>query len=153
MSARAIPPRPSLEFDRKQAKVLLDAVRDGDPAALARFHAHHPRFQSGEARDAALHDAELVVAREYGFASWPRWKQFVEARQLDAGERARRLVRAACEGDLRTASGLLIADPALERHDLYTACVCGADDDAVRFLARDPSLANEKGGPLGRQPI
>src|SRR5262245_25483864 len=154
MPDRPIPPRPSLEFDRKQARALLEALRRGETEAAKRLERHHPRFRGAKpSQAAALHDAELVVAREYGFASWPRWKQFVEGRQLDAGERARRLVRAACEGDMRTASGLLIADPALERHDLYTACVCGADDDAVRFLARDPSLANEKGGPLGRQPI
>src|SRR5262245_7850191 len=154
MPDRPIPPRPSLESDRKQARALLEALRRGETEAAKRLERHHPRFRGAKpSQAAALHDAELVVAREYGFASWPRWKQFVEARQLDAGERARRLVRAACEGDMRTASGLLIADPALERHDLYTACVCGADDDAVRFLARDPSLANEKGGPFGRQPI
>src|SRR5262247_1181877 len=153
MSARAIPPRPSLEFDRKQAKALLDAARAGDSAALARFHAHHPRFRAGEAPDAALHDAQLVVAREYGFASWPRWKQFVEARLLDARERAALLVRAACQGDMRRASQLLAAEPALERFDLYTACVCGATEQAARLLDHDPSLARSRGGPLDREPI
>jgi len=111
MSARAISPRPSLEFDRKQAKALLDAARAGDPAALARFHAHHPRFRAGEALDAALHDAQLVIAREYGFASWPRWKQFVEARLLDAAGRAAELVKAAVTGDMRKASTLSAPSP------------------------------------------
>jgi hypothetical protein len=51
--------------------------------SLRRLRAHHPRYRAGDpARDIALHDAQLVIAREYGFASWPRWKQFVEARQL-----------------------------------------------------------------------
>jgi len=50
----------------------------------------------GTGRAAALHDAQLVIAREYGFASWPRWKQFVEARGLDTQARAGELVRAAC---------------------------------------------------------
>src|SRR5262249_58091669 len=113
MSARAIPPRPSLEFDRKQAKALLDAARAGDPAALARFHAHHPRFRAGEASDAALHDAQLVIAREYGFASWPRWKQFVEASVLDAAGRAAELVKAAVTADMRKASTLPGAAPVL----------------------------------------
>jgi hypothetical protein len=54
-----------------------------------------------------LHDAQLVIAREYGFASWARWKQFVEARELDTSARAAYLVRAACSGDMRQASMLL----------------------------------------------
>jgi len=154
MPSRPIPPRPSLEFDRKQARALLNALRDGEPGAVERLRSHHPRFRRGQAIDTvALHDAQLVVAREYGFASWPRWKQFVEARQLDAGERARRLARAACEGDMRQASTLLAADPELERFDLYTACACGAVETAGRFLALDPSLARHKGGPLDREPI
>ena len=99
MSSRPIPPRPSLEFDRKQARALLAALREGDRAAEERFRAHHPRFLAvGAAGSAALHDAQLVIAREYGFSSWPRWKQFVEARQLDTGQRAAALVRAACAG-------------------------------------------------------
>src|SRR5215468_6236584 len=153
MSARAIPPRPSMEFDRKQAKALLDAARAGDPAALARFHAHHPRFRAGDARDAALHDAQLVVAREYGFASWPRWKQFVEARLLDAAGRAAELVKAAVSGDMRKASTLLGAEPALAEHDLYTACVTGAVAAAERALHLDPEAARHRGGPLDREPI
>jgi len=32
MSRRPIPPRPSLELDRKQAKALLDALHSGDAA-------------------------------------------------------------------------------------------------------------------------
>jgi hypothetical protein len=81
--------------------------------------------RAGTERGAALHDAQLVIAREYGFASWPRWKQFVEARGLDTRGRAAELVRAACAGDMRRASMLLDLEPELERFDLYTACACG----------------------------
>src|SRR5262245_20230753 len=154
MPDRPIPPRPSLESDRKQARALLEALRRGETEAAKRLERHHPRFRGAKpSQAAALHDAQLVVAREYGFASWPRWKQFVETRQLEASDRASLLVRAECEGDMWKASALLNADPALERFDLYAACVCGADEDADRFLARDPSLANLKGGPLDREPI
>jgi hypothetical protein len=144
MAARPIPPRPSLEFDRKQAKSLLDAVRAGDPSALARFRASHPRFHSAAAPDgrglehAALHDAQLVIAREYGFASWPRWKQFVDGRALDSGGRAAALIRAAVTADVRAARALLDAEPALAEHDLYTACVTGAAARVARLLAAEP---------------
>jgi hypothetical protein len=148
MSSRPIPPRPSLEFDRKQARALLAALREGDRAAEERFRAHHPRFPAvGVAGSAALHDAQLVIAREYGFSSWSRWKQFVEAEQLDTGQRAAALVRAACAGDMRKASVLLVAEPTLERFDLYTACVCGAAEHVARLLEGNPALARSKGGP------
>jgi ankyrin repeat protein len=153
MPSRSIPPRPSLEFDRKQARALLDALRQGDPGARARLRAHHPRFDSGVVGAPSLHDAQLVIAREYGFASWPRWKQFVEARQLDVGQRAALLVHAACDGDMRKASTLLAAEPALERFDLYAACVCGNDEHVARLLERAPALARGKAGPLDRDPI
>lgn len=154
MPSRPVPDRPSLEFDRKHARALLAALRRGDGDALRRLGAHHPRYSAGDAaRDVALHDAQLVIAREYGFASWPRWKQFVEARQLDTAARAAQLVRAACGGDMRNATVLLGAEPALERFDLYTACVCGAGEHVARLLESDPSLARDTGGPLDCEPI
>jgi ankyrin repeat protein len=70
------PPTPSavpasLEQQHKRAKDLVQAARDGDPAALARIRA--VRSDAGEAsRPLALADAQLALAREAGFASWPK---------------------------------------------------------------------------------
>jgi len=158
MTIRPIPPRPSLEFDRKQAKALLDALRAGDPAALARFRASHPRFRDAAPggrglEQAALHDAQLVIAREYGSASWPRWKQFVEARMLDSAGRAAALIRAAFTGDMCKATALLDAEPTLAEHDLYTACVTGAAARVARLLAGEPALVRRRGGPLDHEPL
>ena len=68
----------NLEQLRKHAKDLLRAHRAGRPEAAARMHAHHPR--PGET--ARLADAQLVVAREYGFPSWPRLRAY--ARRVEA---------------------------------------------------------------------
>src|SRR5262249_16670487 len=151
MPRRPIPPRPSLEFDRKQARALLEAVRRGDADAVERFRTHHPRFRSSAVAHPALHDAQLVIAREYGVASWPRWKQLVEIRQLEAPQPPALLVPAPRPRPLRPP--LPPADPALERFDLSTACVSGADGEVARRLARDPALARGRGGPLDREPI
>ena len=68
---RPLPPRPNLEFERKEAKALLRRLRGGDPDAYARARARHPAIDPSPGR-VRLADAQLVVAREYGFSSWPR---------------------------------------------------------------------------------
>ncbi|MEO5815606.1 MAG: Clp protease N-terminal domain-containing protein [Gemmatimonadaceae bacterium] len=71
-TTRPLPPRPSLEYERKQAKALLRRLRAGDPDALTRAGVRH----SSLGADLSLVDAQLVIAREYGFASWPRLVQY-----------------------------------------------------------------------------
>jgi ankyrin repeat protein len=70
----SLPAAPSLEQLRKQAKELLRAHRAGDPDAVARIAAHHPEPHE----PLKLTGAQLVVAREHGFASWPRLRTYVE---------------------------------------------------------------------------
>lgn len=73
MSAlRPLPPRPSLEFEHKEAKALLRRLRVGDPDALVRARARHPAMDASAPARIRLADAQLVIAREYGFTSWPR---------------------------------------------------------------------------------
>lgn len=72
---RPLPDQPSLEYDRKQAKRLLRQMRRGDARAFERARAQHPGL-SASPEKLVLADAQLVVAREYGFASWPRLVQY-----------------------------------------------------------------------------
>ena len=67
----SLPERPDLSQLRRRAKELRDAARRGDPAALERFARHHP---SAPQDAAGLAAAQLVLARELGFASWPALK-------------------------------------------------------------------------------
>ena len=64
-------PAPShLEQQRKLAKDLVRAARAGDLMALARIQA--VRSDAGlPSRPLKLADAQLAVAREAGFDSWP----------------------------------------------------------------------------------
>src|SRR5687767_7466693 len=66
MSSRPLPAHPNLDFEHKAAKKLLHQARLGDPIAISRMRAHEV------GSDLKLADAQLVIAREYGFASWPR---------------------------------------------------------------------------------
>ncbi len=70
MADRHLPVRPDLDQLRHQAKDLLRQIRRGDLAAIAELSKHHPK--SVEPRDARLADAQLVLARSYSVASWPR---------------------------------------------------------------------------------
>lgn len=85
---RPLPARPSLEFDRKEAKALHRQLRAGDPEALARARAQHPSLTATPA-DIKLADAQHVIAREYGFSSWPRMVQYYAgvARQMHSVSR------------------------------------------------------------------
>jgi hypothetical protein len=79
-----LPPKPSLRQLRNRAKDLLQALQAGEPDAIRRIRESHPRFSgSSQAENAAaevvLADAQLVIARELGFDSWPRLKKHLES--------------------------------------------------------------------------
>jgi ankyrin repeat protein len=68
----SLSPGPSnLEQQRKLAKDLLRAAREGDSTALARIRAVRSDA-AGPGRAVKLADAQLAVAREGGFDSWPK---------------------------------------------------------------------------------
>jgi hypothetical protein len=71
-----LPERPSLEQLRKQAKELLQQLRSGDPSGTARLR----KFKTALA-DPILADAQFVLAREYGFESWPKLVHQIQASQ------------------------------------------------------------------------
>jgi hypothetical protein len=64
--SRFLPSHPSFESIRKQAKKLVRQIGAGNPAALARVHTQ----LLAPTLPLSLRDAQLVLAREYGFAGW-----------------------------------------------------------------------------------
>jgi hypothetical protein len=71
-----LPARPDLAQLRRQARELHRAALAGDADALRRM-----RRVSG---NVGLSAAQLAIAREYGFASWPQLKAEVERRRAQA---------------------------------------------------------------------
>lgn len=143
-----LPERPDLDQLRRQAKELRDAVRRGDAAAVERFGRHHPAALLGIA---SLASAQLVIARELGFASWPRLKAAIDTGAAEAGRRVHALVSAVIEGRLLQARDIFRADPGIARRGLLAATVLG-DAEAVReMLSADPAAAvaidEERGWP------
>ena len=95
--SRGLPERPHLDVPKREARELLADWRTGDENAIERIRHRHPRFATSDDPAIAtapfrLADAQLVVAREYGFAHWAELKQRIEAnspaRMLDIAIRA-----------------------------------------------------------------
>ena len=100
--SRGLPAQPHLEVPKRQARALLEQWRAGRADAIERVVGRHPKFKdaraaAGAAAAARLADAQLVIAREYGFASWPEMK-----RRIEGNDAAHELLRA-IHGDQRTA--------------------------------------------------
>src|SRR5947207_12806013 len=66
MTKSKLPARPSLESLRKQAKKLARGIVAGDALAIARARAQMPQAEL----PLSQRDAQLVLAREYGFSGW-----------------------------------------------------------------------------------
>ncbi len=83
MPVNPLPPNPSLEYLKHQAKDLLKSHAARDAASAQRIREFHPRY-SGAADDAIfaaqlkLSDAQLTIARQSGYPSWPRLKARIE---------------------------------------------------------------------------
>jgi len=119
--SRGLPERPHLDVPKREARELLDAWREGDPEALERIRHRHPRLR--EADDPAiaraafrLSDAQLVIAREYGFTSWPQLKQ-----RIESNSQARALALAIRADDREAARRIVEAEP----HLLHVPLVSG----------------------------
>ncbi len=80
-STRSLPAGPSLVQLRKLAKELLKSYRAGDQAAAAEVAQFEKR---PDPADFKLADAQRVLARAHGFASWTKLKQHVEGLTIDA---------------------------------------------------------------------
>jgi ankyrin repeat protein len=164
MPDRELPARPNLEQYKKQAKDLAEDCGLGVPEALARVQRHHPRFtaiadETSKSR-ITITDAQLVIAREHGFESWPKFAAHITTLNLERSVAAladpvASFIRAACvpresshnSGTLEEAELILARYPQVARANIHTAAIL-ADDAGVRaFLARDPASATTAGGP------
>ena len=125
MQHKQFPPNPSLEHLKSQAKQLLKAHEGGSLDARQRIRSFFPKLSDAtdaEIQDAAfgLQDAQLVIAHEYGFASWTRLKEEVlyqeqGAESTPAKDLLFQILRTAdlSQADIQRIDELLSADPSL----------------------------------------
>src|SRR6058998_3920017 len=105
-----LPARPSLESLRKQAKKLTRDIAAGDAGAIARARVHLPNVDLPRSQ----RNAQLVLAREYGFAGWQDLTAEVTKRLGNglewAAAQARRVIH---DNDVEGLKQLLAEYPAL----------------------------------------
>ena len=126
---------PDLEQLKRQAKQLLRAFAAGEARAAAEVNAH---YRAADASKFALHDAQLVVARSYGFESWPKLKAYVD------GVTVKRLAEAIRADDLAHVRAMLRSRPELadltmsygDEHRPIHFAVMKRSPEMVRLLMR-----------------
>lgn len=131
--SRSLPAHPDLAQQKKQSKQLLQAFIAGEVEARARVRAVLP-----DKKRIALADAQFVLAREYGFASWAALKDHIGERVETARAPLDRLHDAFRRRDAHALRRLLethaelrarIDDPVFSFN--APAIVCYANDPAI----------------------
>lgn len=139
---RRLPQHPNLEQLRKQARDLLEQYHSGNPTAIAEVQ----RFERRpDPATFALNDAQRVLARAYGYASWPKLKAFVD------GVNVARFAEAAKAGDLDHVQAMLAARPELvgmdmaanDEHRALHYAVMRRDVPMVRLLMKSGADARK----------
>lgn len=170
--ASTLPDNPSMDRLREQARTLQRKVSAADPAGIDEVHRHHPKADRALARDRfALHDAQLTVARRYGFSGWPALVHYLDIAAGLSVDPDQIADDALAEADrfcalsvLRytgtdapprraAAAEMLTAQPGLVDRQVWAAAAA-ADTGALRaHLAGGRDVAVRPGGPFGWPPL
>jgi len=105
MSLRELPARPNLEHLKNQARTLLRQGLASDESGTARFAAFGVTSVKPKLAD-ALH----VIAREYGFETWPALKQQIDVSSEDPVEALTAAIKA---NDASLVRNVLVRHPSL----------------------------------------
>ena len=90
-------------------------------------------------------EAQRVVAREYGFASWSQLRAHVQAaRGVDAAVDA--FLQAVSAGDAARAAEVLDAEPRVAGESLHVAAALGLEREVRARVAADGSLVSVRAG-------
>ena len=180
MPTACLPDNPDLERLKDHAKALRNLVRAGVDGSIALVREHHPTLADLEPGTSAatgfrLADAQLTIARHYGYASWAKLRRYVELvdrlsrsphdepvseEPVDDAARADQLLRLAClnygadnPARWRAAVRLLADHPQLAGHSIFTAAAVGDVTAAATLLDADPARASAEGGPFRWPPL
>lgn len=167
-----LPENPSFEQLKKQAKELQRQVRANDGGTLALVSELHPRGgpSASEVTRFKRSDAQLVVARFYGFASWRQLKAHLRAVETftrpDTAD-----VESASVGDefaslacasygyadpmerIDLAKVMLDQDPTVASSSIAAMSAAGDHDALAALVVADPTVTNVPTGPNQWPPL
>ena len=155
MPVKGLPPSPDLNHLKSQAKDLLRAHASRDPQVAQRIREFHPKFHGSTDAEIfdirlRLSDAQLIIARESGFASWASLKRRVQTPkrvdnlELPHHERIedpifRRAVELLDKGDIGTLSDHLNKYPNLvHQHVTFEGGNYFRNPSLLNFVAENP---------------
>jgi ankyrin repeat protein len=136
----------------------LKAYRSADVETIRRVKKNHPRFEQlsepgFEISKFSLADAQLVIAREHGFESWPKFATRIEVINSEAAAVvnpvAAFIEAAIWHGMLEAAEAILAAHPEIARTSIHVAAILGDDEAVRRLISDDPRNATKKEVPYG----
>src|SRR5262245_37191110 len=130
---------PDLDQLKRQAKELLQAFIAGEEHAVTEVNTH---YRQDDRAKFALHDAQLVLARAYGFESWPKLKAHLD------GVTVKRLVNAVRAGDLNEVRALLkvrpeLAHMSIDNLQVLHHAVLSRSSEMVRILMQHGANAHD----------
>ena len=140
--SKSLPSQPNLEHLKAQAQDLLAEFRAKSPEALSVVQSYFP-----DASDLKLSQAQLILAREYGFPSWAKLKSHVESRPAPYSTPLSEAVMAQNVDEARK-----LLDAGAEPNDndsLYHAMEAESPELMVLLLERGARLETE-GNALAR---
>jgi ankyrin repeat protein len=132
LPTRAFREHTDLDQLKRQARELLQAFGRAETAAVAEVNAH---VRGADPTTFALHDAQLVLARAYGFGSWPKLKAYVD------GIAVKQWIAAVRAGDVDKVRMMLRARPELVNMGVDERCaihyaVLNRSAEMTRLLMR-----------------
>lgn len=139
LPTRALRAHPDLDQLKRQAKELLQAFITGDEKTVAEVNAH---YHDPDRQTFALHDAQLVLARAYGFESWSKLKAYVD------GVTLKRLVDAVRTDDIAQVRALLkirpeLAHMSMDNLQVLHHAVLNRSSEMVRILMQHGAHARD----------
>ncbi|MBZ5594604.1 MAG: ankyrin repeat domain-containing protein [Acidobacteriia bacterium] len=142
LPTRRMREHPDLEQLKRQARELLRGFVAGEAEAVGEVYAH---YHAPDRSKFALHDAQLVIARSYGFESWPKLKAYVD------GVTVQRVADAVRTDDLAKVRAMLKARPELadlamsyvDEHRPIHFAVMKRSPEMVRLLMRHGANARQ----------
>lgn len=162
---KTLPVSPDLDHLKKQAKELLRAAQAGEASALLRFVEGLPAARGIAPAELAgralkLHDAQSVVAREYGFAAWTELARYVAWKQSSRAERLAQWAEWVYLGQTRErrwAMHMLREEPELfdraaRMREPWLACAVG-DAAVLAEALQVEGWVRQKIGPLEMPPL